>query len=98
MLSRVEILSQEEVQMIHKAALGILEKTGIHMPNEECLRRCEKIGAKVDYVSGVVRIPRGVMEDIIELIRAKQSGLPQEVQKLSGIPPAHRQGRTGHIL
>ncbi|MHB1365079.1 MAG: trimethylamine methyltransferase family protein [Eubacteriales bacterium] len=84
MLSRVEILSQEEVQLIHKAALGILEKTGIQMPDDECLRRCEKVGAKVDYVSGVVCIPREVMEDIIELARAKQSGLPQEVQRLSG--------------
>ena len=65
MKSNIEILSADEVQMIHRAALNVLAKTGFHMPNDECLKRCEKAGAVVDTLQGVVRIPVPVMEDLL---------------------------------
>ncbi len=68
-ISTVELFSQDEIQMIHAAVLRLLEKTGLSMPNEECLRRCEKVGAKVDYVSEILRIPAPVMEEYIAILR-----------------------------
>ncbi len=70
-VSNVELLTQDEIRMIHEAALRLLEKTGLSMPNEECLRRCGKAGAKVDYVSGILRIPAGVMEEYIAVLRSE---------------------------
>ncbi len=67
--ANVEILSGEEIQSIHNASLNILENVGIHMPNDECLRRCEKIGAQVDYIQGIMRIPSVVMEDFLKELR-----------------------------
>ncbi len=84
MLSKVEILTQEEVVRIHKAALNVLEKTGMGMPNDECLRRCQKAGAAVDFDKQVIKIPVSVMEDFVKKLKERQNGLPEEVQTLAG--------------
>jgi trimethylamine---corrinoid protein Co-methyltransferase len=65
----VEVLSQSEIEMIHKGSLDILENIGIKVPNDECLTICERLGAKVDRDSEVVRIPASLMEEIITIMR-----------------------------
>lgn len=61
----VEVLTQAEMEQIHNAALSVLEKTGMHVPHDEVLRRCQLAGAVVESPSQVVRFPRSVMEDLI---------------------------------
>lgn len=65
LLAKVEVLSQNEILEIHKASLRILEQTGMSMPNRECLKRCEKAGAVIDYEKEIFRIPASVMEGLI---------------------------------
>ena len=65
MKSNIEILSPDEILQIHRAALNVLAKTGFHMPNNECLKRCQKAGAVVDPLQSVVWIPVSVMEDLL---------------------------------
>lgn len=86
-ISTVELFSQDEILRIHTAALRLLEKTGLSMPNEECLRRCEKAGARVDYVSGILRIPAPVMEEYIAILRKEGASKT----------PVHRPKLTGYI-
>lgn len=86
--ANIEILSEQEIQNIHKASLEILERVGIHMPNDECLRRCEKIGARIDYVRGVMRIPVGVMDNLLQELKKVT---PEEED------PTVRQPLTGGI-
>ena len=81
LLAKVEILSPEEIQRIHKASLEILERVGLHMPSDECLRRCEKIGAQADYANGIMRIPVSVMEDFLKQLKTHKD--PQEVSSVS---------------
>jgi trimethylamine--corrinoid protein Co-methyltransferase len=69
----VEILSQDEILAIHHASLGILEKTGLGMPHEACLKLCERQGAVVDLEKQVVRIPASVMEQFLYEVRAANS-------------------------
>ncbi|OHD72620.1 MAG: hypothetical protein A2177_02445 [Spirochaetes bacterium RBG_13_68_11] len=66
----VEILSQDEILAIHHASLGILEKTGLGMPHEACLKLCERQGAVIDFEKQVVCIPAGVMEQFLDLVRS----------------------------
>lgn len=84
--AKIEVLSQNEMEAIHKSTLKILENVGIKVPNEECLDICERIGANVDRASSVVRIPAALMEDI--LARVKAAGLGKKegdrVEKLEG--------------
>ncbi|MDR2304956.1 MAG: trimethylamine methyltransferase family protein, partial [Treponema sp.] len=46
--SKLEILSQEELYLIHETALRILDEIGIHAPNDELLGMCRKRGCLID--------------------------------------------------
>lgn len=78
--AKVEILSAEEIQRIHKASLEIFEGVGLHMPNDEGLRRCEKLGAQADYEQGIMRIPVSVMEDFLKQLK-RDSETDQKTHK-----------------
>jgi trimethylamine--corrinoid protein Co-methyltransferase len=65
LISKVEVLSQDEIFKIHKAALAILARTGMGLPNKECLARCEKAGAVVDYEKEIIKLPVSVMENLL---------------------------------
>ncbi len=69
----VEVLSQDEILAIHGAALGILEKTGLGMPHDACLKLCERNGAIVDFERQVARIPGSVMEEFLGRLRSATS-------------------------
>lgn len=88
--AKVEVLSQDEIQAIHKSTLKILENTGIKIPNAECLEMCAKIGARVDKDSQVVKIPAVLMEELLARVKAEElNKKPNEnkedkIEKLTG--------------
>jgi trimethylamine--corrinoid protein Co-methyltransferase len=84
MKSHVEILSPEEILMIHQAALRVLSRIGFHMPNDECLRRCVKSGAKVDFQTQIVRIPAERMEEVIVMLKPALEANREHTPKLAG--------------
>jgi trimethylamine--corrinoid protein Co-methyltransferase len=59
----LEILADEQIEAIHRAALDVLENTGIKMHHPEALKLFEKNGAKVDYETEHVWIPPALAED-----------------------------------
>ncbi|HBM79839.1 MAG: trimethylamine methyltransferase family protein [Clostridiales bacterium] len=82
--AKIEVLTQSEIEAIHKSTLKILENVGLRVPNVECLILCEKAGAKVDRNSQVVRIPASVMERMLSDIRAAgydedEENIPQKI-------------------
>jgi len=78
--AHLAVLSEDEISHIHKASLGILERVGLFMPNTECLRRCARAGAMVDFDKQLMRIPAEVMEDLLKDLRNKTA--PQADQTL----------------
>ena len=66
----VEVLSRDEILAIHEASLGVLEKTGLSMPYDACLKLCERNGAVADYERQVARIPGRVMEQFLSRLRS----------------------------
>ena len=56
MIPEVRILSDEEVQTLHRGALNVLEKVGIRYESRRCLELLEAEGQKVDYDSGIAWI------------------------------------------
>jgi len=84
---KLEILTQEEILQVHEASLRVLEKTGFQAPHAEVLKRCERMGAQVDRDTGVVRVPRSVMEMLLAGIREEEgadSVRALETRRLSG--------------
>ncbi|RLC61170.1 MAG: trimethylamine--corrinoid methyltransferase, partial [Chloroflexi bacterium] len=64
---RTTFLSQEEIEAIHNASLQVLEKTGIKVRSEIALDILKKGGAKVDYGTNHVTIPRQLVKEALEV-------------------------------
>lgn len=71
--SHVEVLSPDEIRMIHDSSVKILETVGINVPNLEVLRRCEALGAVIDTDTETMRIPRKALEDVLERIKKENA-------------------------
>ncbi len=59
----LELLTEEEVEAIHRGTLEVLWKTGVRMEHERALKLLEKGGCKVDYHEMRVRIPPALVEE-----------------------------------
>jgi trimethylamine--corrinoid protein Co-methyltransferase len=83
--SKLEVLSDEELNLIHETAIRILDEIGIHAPNGELLGMCRERGCLVDDARQVVRFPRNIMEAFIEKMRHTcPNKVLDEAQKLGG--------------
>ena len=64
--SALEPLKDKDLDLIHDASMTILEQHGIEVLSQQVKERFEEIGAKVDKNSGIVRIGRDKILEIIE--------------------------------
>ena len=58
---RAEVLSQEEVLEIDQATVKVLSDVGVSIASEKACRMLETAGARVDYGTGVVKIPEDLL-------------------------------------
>jgi trimethylamine--corrinoid protein Co-methyltransferase len=64
---RTTFSSQDELQAIHNASLQVLEKTGIKLMSKPALDILKKAGAKVDYETNRVTLPRQLVEEALKM-------------------------------
>jgi trimethylamine--corrinoid protein Co-methyltransferase len=65
-LKPIEILSQDQLMAIHEASLLLLETIGIEFMGAAARRKFREAGAKVDDSSGLVKIPRELVQHALE--------------------------------
>lgn len=83
--SSLEVLSEQELMLIHNASLKTLSNIGMNIPNDEVLTMCADKGCIVDMQKQVVKFPVAVMEAFIDKMRAESKFKPtEEAQKLGG--------------
>jgi trimethylamine--corrinoid protein Co-methyltransferase len=58
----LKLLSDEAAQRVHEAAVSLLEDPGVRSDSSLFLDVCRKGGAKVDGDSGVIRLPRDIVD------------------------------------
>jgi trimethylamine--corrinoid protein Co-methyltransferase len=63
----LQFLSEEEVQIIHSAALQILSEIGMRLPHEAALELMSRNGAEI-LAGNVVRIPQRLVSKAIESV------------------------------
>jgi trimethylamine--corrinoid protein Co-methyltransferase len=63
----LELLNEEQIMALHKAALDVLETTGVRVEQERALKLYEKHGCHVDYGDNRVRIPPSLVEECLRL-------------------------------
>ena len=64
----LEILTEEQVEAIHKGTLEVLWVTGVRVEHERALKLFEKNGCKVDYNEMRVRIPPALVEECLRKV------------------------------
>ncbi|MEW6266345.1 MAG: trimethylamine methyltransferase family protein [Thermodesulfobacteriota bacterium] len=75
-----DILSEEQVQAIHRATLRVLWETGVAMHDERALKIMAEGGCKVDFDTHRVRIPERLIMDSLAkcpgewLVKARHPG------------------------
>jgi trimethylamine--corrinoid protein Co-methyltransferase len=61
----LDLLTQEEVEAIHRGALYVLAKTGMRIEHDRALRLCADGGCRVDFEDKRVRFPSWLVEDCV---------------------------------
>jgi len=61
----LEILSEEQIELIHRGTLDILWRTGIRIEHEGALKILENSGCRVDYESNRVYFPGQLVEECL---------------------------------
>ncbi len=61
----IEVLSADEVESVHQASLGVLERFGIEFLSEDALTALEHAGADVDRANRLVRFDRGLVAECL---------------------------------
>jgi trimethylamine--corrinoid protein Co-methyltransferase len=61
----LDLLTEEEVEAIHRGALYTLQKTGMRVEHERALRLYAENGCQVDFDERRVRIPSGLVEECL---------------------------------
>jgi trimethylamine--corrinoid protein Co-methyltransferase len=61
----LEILTEEQVESIHRGTLEVLWVTGVRVEHDRALKLFEKNGCRVDYNEMRVRMPPGLVEECL---------------------------------
>ena len=75
----LEILTDEQVQAIHRGTLNVLETTGVRVEHDKALALFAEHGCKVDFDKKRVRIPGWLVE---ESLRKCPSSFPLRARDL----------------
>jgi len=59
------VLTEEEIALIERTALRILEEIGVLIPNDTMLARFTEVGARVDRLRRRVRFPAALVRDFV---------------------------------
>jgi trimethylamine--corrinoid protein Co-methyltransferase len=65
-LSTPQVLSQDELEIIHQTSLNILADVGIQVDGEQLRQRLVDAGAKVDFQSGLLKISHDLVMHALE--------------------------------
>jgi|GEM_PF-5776339 len=64
---RTTFLAREEIEAIHNASLQVSEKTGIKVMSKPALDVLKRSGAKVDYGTNRVTLPRQLVNEALKM-------------------------------
>ena len=63
--SPMNILTEEQVDVIHKGVLKVLEETGLRIEHEKALKLLEASGCQVNHITKRVRFPPRIVEECL---------------------------------
>ena len=73
-----KLLTDNELDELHEKAIDLLSDPGMKFENQTMLEALQKKGAKVDFTAQTARIPKKLIEEVIEIARK------EELERVSG--------------
>jgi len=70
-LSKLKVLSDDELNQIHEASLKILSETGMIVSSQRALKLLDEAGAQVNFQKQLVRFPKRLVEDSLKSVPKK---------------------------
>ncbi|HHW48162.1 MAG TPA: hypothetical protein GXX14_06035 [Clostridiaceae bacterium] len=67
-LSTLEVLSKEDIDLIHNSSLRVLEEVGLKIDSTKVLNLLKDNGCIVDYDTQTVKFPRSVVEKCLKTV------------------------------
>ena len=64
----LKAISDSEVEKIHEETLKVFESVGIKVRHEETLNKLAQAGAQVNQASGLVKLPKELVKELLEQI------------------------------
>ncbi len=92
---QIKVLSQEKIERIHEASLGILSNTGVSVRLPEAVELLASAGC--DVIGDMVKIPRRVVEESLNMVPNRitvYDRLRNEAMQLEGRNPHFGTGPT----
>ena len=65
---RLQYLSNQQLDQLQEATLGIMEQTGVKFPSQKALKVLADHGAMVDFTTQVVRFPRDIVRQAMRTV------------------------------
>jgi len=66
------VLTDDEIEQMHESVMALLADPGMRLENPEILEALRRRGATVDMTTQVVRFPRALLEETIEIARQEE--------------------------
>jgi len=85
----LEIISADEVEAIHLTSLRVLEELGIELMSGAARELLASVGADVNESSGIVRLDRGLIAEMLASVPSSFSLVPRNVEKRLEIGGSH---------
>ncbi|MEM3816451.1 MAG: trimethylamine methyltransferase family protein [Candidatus Bathyarchaeia archaeon] len=63
---RFQVLSKEDLDIIHNSALFVLEKVGVKVATKEAVKIFSDAGAVIDQSQRIVKVPEGIVKDALK--------------------------------
>jgi len=79
----LEILTEEQLELIHKNTLDVLQTTGARFESQKALELFRKNGCKVDMEKNLVKFPPGLVEESLRLCPSNFQLVGRANQELS---------------
>ncbi len=81
-LPKLNILSDDQIELINKTSLKILNEIGVRVPNERVWENLDSLGAKVDKKNNIIKFSEYVVNKGIELANKKHIIYGRDKEKI----------------
>jgi Trimethylamine:corrinoid methyltransferase len=95
-LSDLKVLSNDDMELVHKSSLHVLENVGVIVESKKVLDILKENGCNIDYTTGLAKFPGSIVEKCIKTLPAKITLLDRDGKQTLTLGDGNRYCASGH--